>query len=118
MKKLAVVIALGVLGGLILILRRESSPVVSIPHISEPSKTYDEVSEVEAYVRAADIATLTGEQPVLGGSWRYTEVRVDSAVDRVVVTYEDGHIMGSGTISYTYDSQRNVVTVNGFTKTK
>lgn len=118
MKRVFIVIILLILAVWGLIQSRESTPTVSIPVIPHTTKRASEAEVVEQYVRAADIATLTQEQPVLGGSWYYTEVIVHTSSDTVAIAYEDGHIAGKGTLAYTYDETTQNVTVNGFTPAK
>jgi len=116
MKKLSLIILLLVLVAFVLILKYESTPRVSIPMIPEIVVEPKEEVVVEAYLRTRDISELTAATPVLGGTWYLTSVVVDSTSNTARIVYEDGHIAGSGTVSYVYDQTTGVVSVNGFTK--
>jgi len=55
---------------------------------------------VEKYVRE-NIKTLAPEKPVLGGSWYALAIRIDPKTKTGTVNYEDGHVQGGATFSYT-----------------
>lgn len=60
----------------------------------------DDREIVEKYIRA-NIATLAPSKPVLGGIWYITSVHIDPAKKTGNMSYEDGHIAGNATFSYT-----------------
>lgn len=76
----------------------------------------DEIVAVETYLKTADIEVITKEKPVLGGKWYMTSVVANPATDTANISYEDGHIAGKGTLTYTFDNGK--VTVVSFTKSK
>ncbi len=90
--------------------RKESNISTVIPSI-ETTTNYDEGETVEKYIRTLDVTTLTGVNPVLGGNMYLTAVRVDTLSHTAVIEYEDGHIAGNASISYTFDSVTGGVTV-------
>jgi len=59
----------------------------------------DEVVLVEEYVKN-NIAKLTIEKPVLGGTFYITKIDVDVSNKKVVVGYEDGHIADKVELNY------------------
>lgn len=68
---------------------------------------------VEQYIRS-NIKTLAPQKPVLGGSWYVTNVQVMPATKTGTVMYEDGHITGQATFSYTRIG--GVVTISNVVK--
>ncbi len=64
---------------------------------------------VEKYIRE-NIKTITPEKPVLGGSWYVTFVNVNPSMKTGTMTYEDGHIQGHKSFSYTINN--NEVKIN------
>ncbi len=85
------------------------SPTVtstSEPHIHE-------LELVEAYIKER-IATLAPETPVLGGTWYVTSVTVDEKRNTGTMAYEDGHIAGNATFTYTIHS--NTVSIENIIK--
>lgn len=87
------------------------TPVV----VSPEHTTKDDQTLVEAYLRT-NIKTLAPEQPVLGGSWYVVSVTLNQEQKSGVVVYEDGHIQGKASFSYTIEGE-NVV-LNNIKKTK
>ena len=63
---------------------------------------------VENYIRE-HITTLAPEQPVLGGTWYVTNVRIDSIIKTGSMSYEDGHIAGEATFTYVRDGNQIVI---------
>lgn len=59
----------------------------------------DDQTLVEKYLRE-NIKTLAPEKPVLGGSWYVLSVEIDTSRKTGVVIYEDGHIQGKASFSY------------------
>ncbi len=64
----------------------------------------DERLLVEKYIRD-NIIELAPEEPVLGGSWYVTSLHLDEKTKTGKMSYEDGHIMGGATFSYSYDTE-------------
>ncbi|MFA5999791.1 MAG: hypothetical protein WC783_02295 [Candidatus Paceibacterota bacterium] len=63
----------------------------------------DDRLAVEKYVRD-NIKNLVPEKPVLGGSWYALNVRVDPRTKTGTMEYEDGHVMGKKTFSYSINN--------------
>jgi hypothetical protein len=78
-------------------------------------ESIDEILAVESYIRS-NISTITKDTAVLGGTWYTTSIVANPAIDTALVAYEDGHIAGKGTISYSYEQTTKRVTVNSFAK--
>lgn len=97
--------------------RNESAAVYQAPIPAIDCVNLDEIVAVEKYIRA-NIATIVSDKAVLGGTWYTTAVNVDATAHTAAVSYEDGHIAGKGTVSYTYDLTTKKITVNSFTKAK
>lgn len=76
----------------------------------------DEAVTVETYVRNTDLAKITKDQPVLGGKLFVSSIVVDPKTHTALISYEDGHVSGKGTLTYTYTSGK--VTVVSFAKAK
>lgn len=70
---------------------------------------------VEKYIRE-NIVTLAQTKPVLGGTWYITRVSLDPTPKTGMMFYEDGHIVGSATFSYTRDGDQ--VTISNIKKIK
>ncbi|MES3031737.1 MAG: hypothetical protein V4699_00640 [Patescibacteria group bacterium] len=68
----------------------------------------DERLLVEKYIRE-NIKTIVSSQPALGGTWYATTIHLNTASRTGTVAYEDGHIDGKLTFSYTV--QNGVVTI-------
>lgn len=66
---------------------------------------------VEQYIRK-NIATISPDSAVLGGTWYVTSVSVDDTANTGTVSYEDGHIAKRATFSYSYNNAANSVTIN------
>lgn len=94
---------------------KDTSAVVQKPIAEIDCAQLDEILAVEAYIKSSDIAVLTKEKPVLGGKFYTTAIVVDPTTDIAQIAYEDGHIAGKGTVSYSYESKK--VRVNSFIKT-
>jgi len=58
---------------------------------------------VEKYVRD-NIQTLVPEKPVLGGSWYALNISVNPRTKTGTMAYEDGHIKGEKTFSYSINN--------------
>ncbi|MBP6884663.1 MAG: hypothetical protein KBC17_02445 [Candidatus Pacebacteria bacterium] len=107
MKKiLLIVLALGVIGGIVFLVRNKEFvvPVVSVPL---PSSEVILLDNVEGYLRA-NIATLSPVKAVLGGTWYVTDVTIDLSKKSGEVTYEDGHIEEKRDFTYTNDSKNEI----------
>lgn len=117
-KRIVIVFAVLVLIWFVVGLVKTNAPTTTTPTntSSQEIRNADEVAAVELYIKNADLAVLVGEEAVLGGILYTTEVVVDPQTDTATISYEDGHIAGKGTLSYTYDSTSKEVTVNTFTK--
>ncbi len=116
-KRIVIVFAILVLIWFVVGLVKTNAPTTTSPaDTTSPVSDADEVAAVELYIKNADLAALVGEEAVLGGTLYTTEVVVDPQTDTAAISYEDGHIAGKGTLSYTYDSTSKEVTVNTFTK--
>ncbi len=88
---------------------------VPIPVVPTEDNGVQEQALVETYVRD-NIKTLAPEQPVLGGSWYVVSITVDAVANTGVVTYEDGHIQGKASFTYTIEGKS--VVLNNIKKTK
>ena len=64
---------------------------------------------VEKYIRE-NAKTLVPEQPTLGGTWYATKVTVDYLKKTGKFSYEDGHVDGSATFSYSRNGETVLVT--------
>lgn len=96
-KFIIIIFALAVFAGIIYFIQsKKADEVVPTP----VPQVVDEQVLVEQYVRA-NIKTLAPETPVLGGSWYITSVIVEPTTNTGAMVYEDGHIEGSATFTYT-----------------
>jgi hypothetical protein len=110
MKKiLIIVLALGVIGGIVFLVRNKEAvvPVVSVPPPSSESILRD---NVEGYLRA-NVATLSPVKAVLGGTWYVIDVSIDLSKKSGVVRYEDGHIEEKRNFTYTNDSKNEITSL-------
>lgn len=65
----------------------------------------DERAEVSAYVRD-NIKNIITQPAALGGSWYVTNINIDMQSNTGSVVYEDGHIQGQDTFSYSLDNDQ------------
>lgn len=103
---IAIVVAVGVFGAIYL---QETKQVPNIP-VVVPEVTIDEAASVEDYVRS-NIAKLSPEPAVLGGTWYVVDLSIDTDGDTGVVTYEDGHIQSVADFTYRVDANGAVSSV-------
>ncbi len=112
MKKIIITIfVIGLAFAVYFSLTKKQEPVV----IVTPDIVSDTVSDVsvEQYIRD-NVATLVPEESVLGGSWYILSIDLDEQTKTGIMTYEDGHIMGSATFSY--DQENGVVMISDIKK--
>lgn len=64
---------------------------------------------VDRYIRA-NIKTLAVSKPVLGGSWYITSITLDPVKKTGTMMYEDGHVQGKASFSYTRSGDSVTIT--------
>jgi hypothetical protein len=72
-----------------------------------------EIVTVERYIRE-HIKTIVTTKPVLGGSWYLVSLSVDEKNNTSEIVYEDGHIQQKARVTYTYDTEMDMVNIEDF----
>jgi len=80
------------------------------PELSDVDCADIDDREIVAEYIKANIVSLVPEEPVLGGTFYALGVRVNPREKTGVFNYEDGHIMGTASFSYTRNGQEVLIT--------
>ena len=91
------------------------TPGMSMPRVD--CQTLDEKVLTDQYIRQ-NLATVLGDatETVLGGAWYVTRTEINTDADTGTVSYEDGHITGASSFSYTVAD--GTVTISNVQKLK
>jgi hypothetical protein len=73
----------------------------------------DDIVIVENYLRA-NMQTIVPDKPVLGGAFYATSIHIDPKTKTGTMMYEDGHVAGS--ITFSYSRIKEAVTINNLNK--